>query len=202
MKWFQKITLISLAMVFCAGLNTSAAIAGKKVNTPSKMTFQYEGTSCECWWNDPENHASCTGDATGIDEVRILAHQKNAIQHVWFDGFVKKGKEFKIDSMNANKIKFLGSTITFKIYDLTGTLLQEIEVPSPEYELLQKDDVFGSLTFKKIHYEFDIPKGYTDFVPFILMFEEFVQWEDIEAYAEQWASYGATVAMELPFINA
>jgi subtilisin family serine protease len=119
---------------------------------------------------------------------------------VWYDDVVELGKDFTLDALHAETFALTGQSVVLQLSDLQGTLLQQVELGIDDPLMLQKDDVYGGLTLKKISYKFKIPKKY-DANQYIVGFDYQTDWVAIEDYADYWKTYGVEVSMELDLVN-
>jgi hypothetical protein len=109
------------------------------------LEFVYTGDDCSASKNH-QYHASCSGDPQNAAQVRIVVTNKYESK-TYFDGLVGLREAFQVLASNAGQTKF-DDDMRVRIYDLAGTLLQELKFEAGCDDDLKTGDIFGALTIK------------------------------------------------------
>ena len=107
------------------------------------MTLRYTGNDCSASDNDQTGEdAFCSGDPSGLDEVRLVVGEKQG--KVYFDGVVLVGQAITIEGSDIDEAKLRPNT-RVTVYDLDDNVVQEIGFHTSCSQPLEVGDVFGSL---------------------------------------------------------
>ncbi len=113
------------------------------------LTMTYTGQDCSATnhHQDP-GKVSCEGDPAGEPSVIIRASDKqnpnDPKAKVWFEDIVDLGGSFDIDAANAGQGKLRTNTWVH-VFDLAGTLLQQVQFHTSCSQPVVEGDQFGSL---------------------------------------------------------